>query len=170
MLVLMCSNISSRVGFGFCLSKSAALMIWPDWQYPHCGTRSAIHAFCTGWLESAERPSIVVMDLPAISDTWVWQENARLPSMCTMHAPHSPAPQPNLVPVSLSSSLMIHKRGVVGGAADEASFPFIVKSVDMFASPAELLCKRLHQTAQKPMSRRARKSRREIHHNHRLPC
>jgi hypothetical protein len=34
---------------------------------------------------------------------------------------------------------MIHKRGVVGGAADEAGFPFIVKSVDMFASPAELL-------------------------------
>src|SRR5258707_15059106 len=79
------------------------------------------------------------MDLPATSDTWVWQENARLPSMCTRHAPHSPAPQPNLVPVSLSSSLMIHKRGVVGGAADEAGFPFIVKSVDMFASPAELL-------------------------------
>ena len=34
---------------------------------------------------------------------------------------------------------MIHKRGVVGGAADEAGFPFIVKSVDMFASPTELL-------------------------------
>src|SRR5258708_29515904 len=96
------------------------------------------------------------MDLPATSDTWVWRENARLPSMCTMHAPHSPAPQPNLVPVSLSSSLMIHKRGVVGGAADEAGFPFIVKSVDMFGSPAELLCKRLHQMAQKSMSRRAR--------------
>src|SRR6476469_10080028 len=109
------------------------------------------------------------MDLPATSDTWVWQENARLPSMCTMHAPHSPAPQPNLVPVSLSSSLMIHKRGVVGGAADEAGFPFIVKSVDMFASPAELLCKRLHHMAQKSMSRRARKYRREIHQNHRLP-
>src|SRR5258706_1176555 len=59
--------------------------------------------------------------------------------MCTMHAPHSPAPQPNLVPVSLSSSLMIHKRGVVGEAADEPGFPFIVKSIDMFASPAELL-------------------------------
>src|SRR6476659_10415695 len=103
------------------------------------------------------------MDLPATSDTWVWQENARLPSMCTMHAPHSPAPQPNLVPVSLSSSLMIHKRGVVGGAADEAGFPSIVKSVDMFAPPAELLCKRLHKTAQKSMSQRARKSRREIH-------
>src|SRR6476646_4176658 len=80
------------------------------------------------------------MDLPATSDTWVWQENARLPSMCTMHAPHSPAPQPNLVPVSLSSSLMIHNRGVVCAAADEAGFPFFVKSVDMFASPADLLC------------------------------
>src|SRR5882672_8307968 len=169
MLVLMCSNISSRVGFGFCLSKSAALMIWPDWQYPHCGTRSAIHAFCTGWLESAERPSIVVMDLPATSDTWVWQENARLPSMCTMHAPHSPAPQPNLVPVSLRSSLITHKRGVVDGAAEEAGFPLIVKLTDMFASPDEFLQSIALNDPKSRWSRRA-KSPREIQQNHRLPC
>src|SRR4051812_9800324 len=52
------------------------------------GTCSASHAFCSGWLESGDRPSIVVIDLPATSETWVWQENARLPSICTMQAPH----------------------------------------------------------------------------------
>ena len=35
-------------------------------------------------------------------------ENARWPSMCTMQAPHRPAPQPNLVPVSFKSSRITH--------------------------------------------------------------
>src|SRR5215831_7557948 len=47
---------------------------------------------------------MVVTDLPAISEICVWHENARSPLMCTMHAPHKPAPQPNLVPVSFKSS------------------------------------------------------------------
>ena len=63
-------------------------------------------------MNRADRPSIVVTGLPATSDTWVWQENARLPSMCTMQAPHRPVPQPNLVPVSLRPSRSTHSSGV----------------------------------------------------------
>src|SRR5262245_25314800 len=105
-------------------------MIWPDWQYPHCGTCSASQAFCSGCEESGDSPSIVVTDLPAISDSWVWQENARLPSMCTMQAPHSPVPQPNLVPVSLRPSRSTHNSGVAGGASVDAALPFTVKLID----------------------------------------
>src|SRR5215475_833869 len=131
MLALICATICARVGLGFCLSRSAALMICPDWQYPHCGTCSASQAFCSGCDESADNPSIVVTDLPAISDIWVWHENARLPSMCTMQAPHRPVPQPNLVPVSLKSSRITHNNGVVGGASVDAALPFTVKLMAM---------------------------------------
>src|SRR5258707_9010306 len=106
-------------------------MIWPDWQKPHCGTCLATHAFCNGCDESSDNPSIVVTDLPPISDTCVWHENARLPSMCTMQAPHRPVPQPNLVPVSLRPSRSTHSNGVAGGASVDAAVPFTMKSVAM---------------------------------------
>src|SRR5262249_34792459 len=102
-------------------------MICADGQSPHCATGSASQAFCSGCDESADNPSIVVTDLPAISDIWVWHENARLPSICTMQAPHRPVPQPNLVPVSLRSSRITHNNGVVGGASVDATLPFTVK-------------------------------------------
>src|SRR5271168_2786166 len=71
---------------------------------------------------------MVVTALPATWDTWVWHENARLPSIWTMQAPHNPVPQPNLVPVSLSSSRITHRSGVCGGASDCAALPLILKS------------------------------------------
>jgi hypothetical protein len=43
-----CPYLRMRDGFGFFASNAAALMICPDWQYPHCGTCSLSHAFCTG--------------------------------------------------------------------------------------------------------------------------
>src|SRR5437588_11709436 len=55
--------------------------------------------------------------------------------MCTMQAPHRPAPQPNLVPVSLRPSRMIHNSGVSGGASVEAALPFTVKLVAMCFLP-----------------------------------
>src|SRR5262249_7217184 len=109
-------------------------MICPDWQSPHCGTCSASQAFCSGCDESADNPSMVVTDLPAISDIWVWHENARLPSICTIQAPHRPVPQPNLVPVSLRPSRITHNNGVAGGASVDAAVPFTVKLVDMVSS------------------------------------
>ena len=44
-------------------------MIWPDWQYPHCGTSSATQAFCTGCELSADgshpvQKAWVALDVP----------------------------------------------------------------------------------------------------------
>ena len=42
-------------------SNAAADMIWPAWQYPHCGTSIFAPGLCSGWEPSGESPSIVVM-------------------------------------------------------------------------------------------------------------
>ena len=34
----MAASISSSVGFGVSRNNATALIICPDWQYPHCGT------------------------------------------------------------------------------------------------------------------------------------
>src|SRR5437016_4863491 len=46
-----------------------------------------------------------------------------------MQAPHSPVPQPNLVPVSLRPSRITHNSAVAGGASVDAALPFTVKFV-----------------------------------------
>ncbi len=76
----------------------------------------------------------MVIDLPPICETWVWQENARLPSMWTVQAPHRPVPQPNLVPVSLRSSRSTHSSGVAVGASVDAGLPFTTKLVAIASS------------------------------------
>src|SRR5438067_10072843 len=78
---------------------------------------------------------MVVMLRPATSYSCVWQENARLPSTWTMQAPHRPAPQPNLVPVSLRPSRITHNRGVSRGASLDAGLPLIMKSMAMEFPP-----------------------------------
>src|SRR5215468_934118 len=97
------------------------------------------------------------MDLPAISETCVWQAYARLPSICTMQAPHRPVPQPNLVPVSLRPSRITHNNGVCGGASVVAAWPFTVKLVAMVSSrnfprrrPRHGVCKQGHVLARHP--------------------
>src|SRR5438445_894870 len=127
----MWSLICARVGRGFAASSAAALMSWPDWQYPHCGTLSASQARCSAFRRPGDSPSMVVTDLPCTLDTGVRQENVRPPSMCTMQAPHCPAPQPYLVPVSLSSSRSTHRRGVPSGAALVTGLPLTVKVMAM---------------------------------------
>src|SRR5215813_13658307 len=117
MLPDMAESMSSSVGLEVLASNAAADMICPDWQYPHCGTCSAIQAFCNGWLESGDRPSIVVTRLPLMSDTCTLHERSGSPSMCTVHAPHCAMPHPNFVPVSLRCSRMTQSSGVSGSAS-----------------------------------------------------
>src|SRR5258708_8340269 len=126
---LMWSLISARVGRGFAASSAAALISWPDWQEPHCGTLSASHAFCRAFMRLGERPSMVVTALPCAADTGIRQENMRSPSMCTMQARHWRAPQPNFVPVSFSSSRSTHKRRVLSGALTLTGLPLTVKLI-----------------------------------------
>src|SRR5688572_6881599 len=77
---------------------------------------------------------MVVTDLPVISEIWIWHEYARLPSICTMQAPQSPVPQPNLVPVSLRPSRITQSSGVAGGASVDAALPLTVKFVAIASS------------------------------------
>src|SRR6476619_1088282 len=126
MLPSMCVTIWSRVGFGLEASNSAAFMIWPDWQYPHCGVSSAIQAFCSGCDEFGDRPSMVTTLAPSAAETGVEQERTALPFRCTVQAPQKPAPQPYFVPVSPAWSRMIHNNGVFGSASTETCLSFRV--------------------------------------------
>src|SRR5258708_37446384 len=110
-------------------------MICPDWQYPHCGTSSSIHAFCSGCDRSADSPSIVVTCFPSARDTGATQERMACPSRCTVHAPQSAIPQPNFVPVNPSESRSTHSKGVDGSTSTWTGFPFTKKLV-IRCSPA----------------------------------
>ena len=66
----MPSRICASVGFGFLSSSALAVMIWPFWQKPHCGTCSSIHACCSGCsLPSLASPSSVVISRLARADS-----------------------------------------------------------------------------------------------------
>src|SRR6266849_2415016 len=127
MLPLMKSSISESVGLGFLASSATADMICPDWQYPHCGTSSAIHACWTGWLPSADRPSMVVTFFPATAETGVIQERVISPLMCTVQAPQSAMPHPNFVPVMFKVSRRTQSSGISGLTSTVWDFPFNVK-------------------------------------------
>ena len=102
-------------------------MIWPDWQYPHCGTLKVVQARWTGWLPSGLRPSIVITRLFCSVRICVWHDLTAWPSTCTVQAPHSPAPQPNRVPVSRRSSRRYQSRGISGSPSNDWPVPFTVK-------------------------------------------
>ncbi len=85
----MALSISLSEGPEFSLRSAAAAMMWPDWQYPHWGTSSAIQASCTA-LPAFSLPtaSMVVIFLPEASFTGTWQDLSALPLMWTVQAPH----------------------------------------------------------------------------------
>src|SRR5580658_9569253 len=87
---------------------------------------SAIQAFCSGWLPSGDRPSMVVMDFPATSDSGIEQERTASPSICTVQAPQAAMPQPNLVPVSFKCSRNTQSSGVSGAASTWCCWPLTV--------------------------------------------
>src|SRR2546430_9081378 len=113
MLPDIASSMFRSLGFGVCASRLEACMIWPLWQYPHCGTFRRCQAACT--LRPSGVPpmaSMVVMALPAAAEIGVMQERVATPSRCTVHAPHSAIPHPNFVPVRPNSSRSVHRMGV----------------------------------------------------------
>src|SRR5450631_1424062 len=139
---LMASSISLSVGLEFSASKTAALIICPDWQYPHCGTSSSIQAFCSGCVKSSESPSMVVTCLPAARESGATHERIAWPSRCTVQAPHSAIPQPNFVPVIASESRNTHRRGVEGSTSTCTDFPFRKKLVidSLLLTATEIWC------------------------------
>src|ERR1700748_75010 len=72
---------------------------------------------------------MVVTDLPATALSGVTQERVAAPSMCTVQAPHWATPQPNLVPVSSSSSRTTHNSGVSGSTSTCRVLPLTVKVI-----------------------------------------
>ena len=74
---------------------------------------------------------MVATDLPATADTGVWHERTGWPSRCTVQAPHSAWPQPNLVPVRPTSSRITHSSGVSGSALTLTVLPLSLKLVAM---------------------------------------
>src|SRR5215472_3454471 len=135
MLPDIASSSSESVGCGLLASSAEADMIWPDWQYPHCTTSRSSQAF---WIlaPAAVAPMasmVVTSDLPMLS-IGVTQERVALPSMCTVQAPHSAMPQPNLVPVIPSTSRSTHKSGVSPSTSTVRSTPLILMVVAIATS------------------------------------
>src|SRR5256884_4146087 len=128
-MFVIASSMSASVGCGFLASNAAAAMIWPDWQQPHCGTSSAIHARCTAWARFLDRPSIVVTRLLATAEMGSTQVRVATPSRCTVQAPHCAMPQPNLVPVSPSVSRSTQRSGVSGATSTVSRLPLTVKEI-----------------------------------------
>src|ERR1043166_428005 len=126
-MLVIASSMSASVGFGFFFSSAAAAMIWPDWQYPHCGTSTESQAFCTGCEELADRPSMVtILSLAFTAESGTEHERCTSPLMCTEHAPHCATPQPYLVPVNPTCSRITHNSGVSGSACTSRTLPLML--------------------------------------------
>src|SRR3954468_6700061 len=127
----MAASMSASFGLGLLANSALADMIWPDWQYPHCGTSRASHA---AWIRLpagvAPFSPIVVIFLPATADTGAIHDRVGAPSIWTVHAPHSPSPQPNLLPVRLSTSRSVHNKGISLGTSRLWSFPFTFSAIN----------------------------------------
>src|SRR5215510_4241092 len=78
---------------------------------------------------------MVVTCLPSASLTDSVHERTASPLMCTVHAPHWAMPQPYLVPVRPTCSLITHSRGVFGSTSTLCDCPLMVKRTIRF-----LLC------------------------------
>src|SRR5689334_560733 len=70
---------------------------------------------------------MVVIFLPATAEMGVMHDRVGMPSTCTVHAPHSEAPQPNLVPVICRWSRSAHNRGVSGDASTSTDLPLMFR-------------------------------------------
>ena len=69
-------------------------------------------------------PSMVATAAAPTAETGVKQERTALPSRWTVHAPQSPAPQPNLLPFKSSSSRSTQRSGVSPSTSTVCFAPF----------------------------------------------
>lgn len=94
MLPSIALSIWVSVGLGVFLSRAAACMIWPLWQYPHWATWCVSQATWHGCAPFALRPSMVVILFPAAALRGVTQLRIASPFKWTVQAPHNPMPHP----------------------------------------------------------------------------
>src|SRR5262245_60732933 len=83
---------------------------------------------------------MVTTFLPATADRLTWQDLSALPSMCTVQAPHSPAPQPYFVPVRPTWSRIAHSSGVFGSAPSETGLLLRVNEIMVPPDDGDLGC------------------------------
>jgi hypothetical protein len=74
--------------------------------------------------------SMVVMAWPMAALTGITQARLGMPSKCTVQAPQSATPQPNLVPFMPIRSRKTHSNGISGGASTVCDLP-LIRSVTM---------------------------------------
>ena len=78
---------------------------------------------------------MVVTLLPATLEIGVTQDRVGCPLICTVQAPHSAMPQPNLVPVMPSVSRRTQSSGMAGTTSTVCGLPFRVNlTAAMFPS------------------------------------
>src|SRR6516225_12395211 len=73
--------------------------------------------------------SIVTISRPANPPTDTRHDRAGVPSICTVQAPHSPAPHPNLVPVKPIVSRSTHKSGVSASTSSSKLLPLTMSAI-----------------------------------------
>src|SRR5437870_12649799 len=96
---------------------------------------------------------MVTTFLFATAEIGVMHERTACPSTCTVQAPHSAMPQPNLVPVRPSTSRSTHSTGMSDGTSTVWSVPF-TRSVITAARPAGARSPRLLAGAEPATGRR----------------
>src|SRR5258707_5915047 len=130
-MLVIAASMSWSVGRGFFFRSDAAAMIWPDWQYPHCGTSTVAQAFCTGCEAFGDRPSMVtILSVAFTLPTGIEQERCTSPLMCTEQAPHWATPQPYLVPVSPTCSRITQRSGVSSSTRTSRTLPLMLSFID----------------------------------------
>src|SRR3954454_23788104 len=71
---------------------------------------------------------MVVKLRPCSSEPGTWQDRTASPFSSTVHAPHTPTPQPNLVPVRPNLSRRIQSNGVSSSISTTCLAPLILTS------------------------------------------
>ena len=111
--------------------------IWgliPGVQMPHCAPPCSTNAFCSAFpVRVLAAPSIVITRRPSACAAGTMQESTATPSISTVHAPHSPSPQPSLVPVRPQSSRNTSRSRFIGCAVTLRERPL---TVSFMALPA----------------------------------
>src|SRR6476619_7464511 len=81
--------------------------------------------------------SMVVTRFPTAAETGVMQDRVGRPSIWIVHAPQRPWPQPNFVPVMVSTSRSVHSKGISSGTSRLRAFPFTLSVI--IGSPSRLV-------------------------------
>ena len=96
----------------------------PGVQIPHWAPPVCRNAACRSFSRSlVPSPSTVSTLVPSTWQIGTRQESTTAPSSMTLHAPHSPSPQPSFVPVSARSSRRTSSSRRIPGTSTSTEAP-----------------------------------------------